>query len=110
MSLRNLAEVLAERDAIQANLVELGDSFAKRMLEGAALTGRTRERWTTAAAAMAGLWETYLAYSAVVDRAAALGGGAPGHARPALHRGATLPAGRKHRPHRPSQPLTARTA
>jgi hypothetical protein len=69
---RGAAEVLAERDAIQANLLELDDSFVKRMLEGATLTGQTRQRWTEAAATLAALWETYLRYSAVVDRIAVL--------------------------------------
>jgi hypothetical protein len=69
---RDAAEVLAERDAIQANLLELDGSFVKRMLEGATLTGQTRQRWTEAAATLAALWETYLRYSAVVDRIAVL--------------------------------------
>jgi hypothetical protein len=73
VSPRNVAEVLAERDAIQANLLELDGSFVKRMLDAAALTGRTRERWAVAAEALGSLWETYLAYSAVVDRVAELG-------------------------------------
>jgi len=70
-----VAVVLAERDAIQANLLELDGSFAKRVLDGATLTGQTRDRWATASAALATLWETFLAYSAVVDRVAALGSG-----------------------------------
>jgi hypothetical protein len=69
---RDAAAVLAERDAIQANLLELDGSFVKRMLEGATLTGQTRPRWTEAAASLAALWETYLRYSAVVDRIAVL--------------------------------------
>jgi hypothetical protein len=69
-----VAAVLAERDAIQANLLELDGSFGKRVLEGAALTGPTRERWEKASAALAGLWETFLAYSSVVDRIAELNG------------------------------------
>jgi hypothetical protein len=69
-----VAAVLAERDAIQANLLELDSSFGKRVLEGAALTGQTGERWEKASVALAGLWETFLAYSAVVDRIAALNG------------------------------------
>src|ERR1700722_4349156 len=84
---RDPAEVLAEREAIQANLLELDGSFVKRMLEGAALTGQTRQRWTAAAASLAALWETYLAYSAVVDRIAALGAG--GH-RPSKREQAEL--------------------
>jgi len=70
-----VAAALAERDAIQANLLELDGSFAKQVLEGATLSGTTRDRWATASAALATLWETFLAYSAVVDRAAALGTG-----------------------------------
>jgi hypothetical protein len=70
------AAVLAERDTIQANLLELDGSFAKRVLEGATLTGQTRDRWAVASADLATLWETFLAYSAVVDRVAALGTGA----------------------------------
>jgi hypothetical protein len=70
-----VAAVLAERDVIQANLLELDGSFVKRMLEGAVLTGQTRQRWPAAAATLAGLWEAYLAYSAVVDRIALLGSG-----------------------------------
>jgi hypothetical protein len=70
-----VAAALAERDAIQANLLELDGSFAKQVLEGAALSGTTRERWASASAALATLWETFLAYSAVIDRAAELGTG-----------------------------------
>jgi hypothetical protein len=70
-----VAAVLAERDVIQANLLELDGSYVKRLLDGAALTGQTRQRWTAAAATFAGLWETYLAYSAVVDRIVVLGSG-----------------------------------
>ncbi len=73
--------VLAERDAVQANLLELDGSFAKQVLEGAALTGQTRDRWAAASAALATLWETFLAYSAVVDRIAALGTGSKRPAR-----------------------------
>jgi hypothetical protein len=69
------AAVLVERDAIQANLLELDSGFTRRLLDGAALTGQTRERWDAASATLASLWETYLAYSAVVDRVAELGTG-----------------------------------
>ena len=67
-----VAAVLAERDAIQANLLELDGNYARQALEGAALTGLTRQRWEQASAALASLWEAFLAYSAVVDRIAAL--------------------------------------
>ena len=78
---QRVTTVLAERDAVQANLLELDGSFAKQVLEGAALTGQTRDRWATASAALATLWENYLAYSAVVDRIAALGTGSKRPAR-----------------------------
>jgi chromosome segregation ATPase len=61
-----------ERDTIQANLLELDNSFGKRMLAGATLAGESRQRWDVAAAALAALWETFTAYSAVVDKAAEL--------------------------------------
>ncbi len=61
---------VAERDAIQANLLELDGSFGKRLLEGAALTGQTKHRWDATAVALGQLWQVFSAYSAVVDRAA----------------------------------------
>jgi hypothetical protein len=67
-----VAAVVAERDAIQANLLELDGSFVKQLLDGATLTGQTRQRWAAASATLAGLWQTYMAYSAVVDRVAEL--------------------------------------
>ncbi len=72
---QRVTAVLAERDAVQANLLELDGSFAKQVLEGATLTGLTRDRWTAASASLATLWETFLAYSAVVDRIAEIGTG-----------------------------------
>ncbi len=78
---QRVTAALAERDAVQANLLELDGSFAKQVLEGAALTGQTRDRWAAASAALATLWETFLAYSAVVDRIAALGTGSKRPAR-----------------------------
>lgn len=67
-----LAKATAERDTIQGNLLDLDTSFGKRMLSGAQLAGQTKERWDTASTALAGLWDTYTAYSAVIDRAAEL--------------------------------------
>ncbi|MGH3165057.1 MAG: hypothetical protein ACRDN0_04065, partial [Trebonia sp.] len=66
------AEAIATRDAIQANLLELDGSYGKRLLEGAALRGVTKQRWDAAAAGLAGLWQTFTAYSAVIDRLAEL--------------------------------------
>src|SRR5205809_5899452 len=66
----------AERDGIQANLLDLDGSFGKQMLAGAALTGESKRRWDVAAADLAALWETFTAYAAVVDKAAELLAGA----------------------------------
>ena len=69
------ADALAERDAIQANLLELDGSYTRRLLDGGPLTGQTRERWDKGSATLASLWETYMAHSAVVDRVAELSAG-----------------------------------
>jgi hypothetical protein len=61
---------VAERDAIQANLLELDGSFGKRLLEGATLSGETKRRWEATAASLDNLWQIYSAYSAVIDQAA----------------------------------------
>jgi hypothetical protein len=61
---------VAERDTIQQNLLDLDNSFGKRLLAGAKLTGGTKQRWDAAAVDLATLWDTYTAYCAVVDRAA----------------------------------------
>src|SRR5215475_4418214 len=71
-----VAAATAERDGIQANLLDLDGSFGKRMLAGAALAGESKRRWEAAAADLAALWETFPAYAAVVDQAAELLAGA----------------------------------
>lgn len=58
-----------ERDTIQSNLLDLDSSFGKRLLAGATLTGESRAAWDTASAALAALWDTFAAYSAVIDKA-----------------------------------------
>jgi hypothetical protein len=66
------AAAASKRDNIQANLLDLDASFGIRLLAGARLTGRTQQQWATATADLTDLWETFNAYSAVVDRAAEL--------------------------------------
>src|SRR6188472_2899741 len=61
---------VAERDAIQANLLELDSSFGKQLLAGAELTGGTKRRWDATAVTLATLWQVFSAYSAVVDQSA----------------------------------------
>lgn len=70
-----VATAAAERDAIRANLLELDDSFGRKLLAGATLSGETKRRWDIASARLTSLWETFNAYSAVVDRAARLAAG-----------------------------------
>jgi hypothetical protein len=65
-----VAERMAERDRIQANLFELDASFGKRLLSGASLAGTTKARWEAASADLAWLWDVFTSYSAVVERAA----------------------------------------
>jgi len=82
-----VAAAVAERDTIQQNLLDLDGSFGKRLLAGATLAGETRRRWEDASAGLATLWETFTAYSAVVDRAAEIVAGArrvPGRTLPEL--------------------------
>ncbi|HEX3961048.1 MAG TPA: hypothetical protein VHZ03_31255 [Trebonia sp.] len=67
-----LDKAAAERDTIQGNLLDLDGSFGKQLLSGASLTGESKRRWDTAAATLAALWETFSAYSAVIDQAAQL--------------------------------------
>jgi hypothetical protein len=68
----SLDKAVAERDTIQGNLLDLDGSFGKQLLSGASLVGVSKQRWDTAAATLAGLWETFSAYSAVIDQAAQL--------------------------------------
>ncbi len=45
-----VAATTAERDGIQANLLDLDGRFGQRMLAGAKLTGVSKHRWKMAAA------------------------------------------------------------
>jgi hypothetical protein len=65
-----LAARVAERDKIQANLLDLDASFGKRLLAGATLTGETKLRWDAASADLAWLWRAFTEYSAVVQQVA----------------------------------------
>src|SRR5437868_10821230 len=70
---------VAERDAIQANLLELDSSFGKQLLAGAEPTGTTRRRWDATSATLGTLWQGFEAYSALGDQATE---GATGHLGP----------------------------
>ena len=70
-----LTDRLAERDRIQANLMDIDGSFGKRLLAGATLTGTTKQQWEAASTSLASVWEIFSTYSAVVRRAEDLLGG-----------------------------------
>jgi hypothetical protein len=105
-----LASRTAERDKIQANLLDLDGSFGKRLLAGATLGGVTKARWDEASADLAALWDMFSAYSAVIDRAAELTGKAAGRGRagPELGEITTLLSGPSVRVSRPLAPLGRR--
>jgi hypothetical protein len=94
-----------ERDTIQSNLLDLDNSFGKRLLAGAKLTGQTKTRWDTVSADLTTLWETFSAYSAVVDRAAEVLAGARRAPAPKLAEISSLLYGTSVRLSRPSSAL-----
>jgi hypothetical protein len=113
---------VTERDNIQANLLDLDASFGKRMLAGAKLAGQTQQRWSATQAQLARLWETFTAYSAVVDRAAEIVaslGRSPGAkldevsallTGPSVRLASAVPPGHRQMTAGPSTDLTIRTA
>ena len=105
-----LASRTAERDRIQANLLDLDGSFGKRLLAGAVLGGVTKTRWEDATADLATLWETFTAYSAVIDRSAELAGKAArrGRGGPELTEVTALLSGPSVQVSRPLAPLGRR--
>ncbi|MGW0843625.1 hypothetical protein ACWD26_26450 [Streptomyces sp. NPDC002787] len=60
---RALARLGAEHEAIETSLLALQDHAGRRLLEGAELTGVTKERWTAAEASITLLWAYFDAYS-----------------------------------------------
>ena len=59
---RTLARLGAEHEAIESSLLALQDHSGRRLLEGAELAGRTKERWAAVEPALPALWahlETY---------------------------------------------------
>jgi hypothetical protein len=103
-----LARVSAERDTIQANILDLDGSFGKRLLAGARLTGESRRRWERASAVLAALWETYSGYAAVIDSAAQILTPAGRLPQAKLERACTLLTGPSVRLVRAPQPLGQR--
>ncbi|MFE2041291.1 hypothetical protein ACFXAZ_10235 [Streptomyces sp. NPDC059477] len=66
---RALARLDAEHEAIETSLLALQDHAGRRLLEGAQLTGTTKERWQTAEASITLLWAYFDAYTAALRTA-----------------------------------------
>jgi hypothetical protein len=66
---RALARLDAEHEAIETSLLALQDHAGRRLLEGAELTGVTKERWTSAEASITLLWTYFDAYTDALRRA-----------------------------------------
>ncbi|MFF4560796.1 hypothetical protein [Streptomyces sp. NPDC001435] len=66
---RALARLGAEHEAIESSLLALQDHAGRRLLEGAELTGTTKERWTAAEASITLLWAYFDAYTAALRSA-----------------------------------------
>jgi len=60
---RALARLGAEHEAIETSLLALQDHAGRRLLEGAELTGVTKERWASAEASITLLWAYFDAYT-----------------------------------------------
>lgn len=69
---RALARLGAEHEAIETSLLALQDHAGRRLLEGADLTGVTKERWATAEQSITLLWGYFDAYAAALTEARAV--------------------------------------
>ena len=66
---RALARLGAEHEAIETSLLALQDHAGRRLLEGADLTGVTKERWATTEQSITLLWGYFDAYAAAIEEA-----------------------------------------
>ncbi|MET9729297.1 hypothetical protein ABZZ79_01120 [Streptomyces sp. NPDC006458] len=66
---RALARLGAEHEAIETSLLALQDHAGRRLLEGAELTGTTKERWQATEASITLLWTYFDAYSGTLRSA-----------------------------------------
>jgi hypothetical protein len=69
---RALARLGAEHEAIESSLLALQDHSGRRLLEGAGLTGTTKERWAATEQAISLLWAHFDAYTDALASARAL--------------------------------------
>ncbi|MGW0993576.1 hypothetical protein ACWD5V_09735 [Streptomyces sp. NPDC002523] len=66
---RALARLGQEHEAIETSLLALQDHAGRRLLEGARLTGVTKERWAAAETSITLLWTYFDAYTATLRSA-----------------------------------------
>ncbi|WP_103536307.1 MULTISPECIES: hypothetical protein [unclassified Streptomyces] len=66
---RALGRLGAEHEAIETSLLALQDHAGRRLLEGAELTGLTRERWATTEQSITLLWGYFDAYAGALSEA-----------------------------------------
>ncbi|MFG2884025.1 hypothetical protein ACGFYV_17305 [Streptomyces sp. NPDC048297] len=66
---RALARLGQEHEAIETSLLALQDHAGRRLLEGARLTGVTKERWAAAETSITLLWAYFDAYTATLRSA-----------------------------------------
>lgn len=71
---RTLARLAAEHEAIDSSLLALQDHSGRRLLEGAELSGVTRERWASTEAVISLLWTHFDAWTAALTTARELRG------------------------------------
>ncbi|MFF8829639.1 hypothetical protein [Streptomyces sp. NPDC015131] len=69
---RALARLEAEHKAVEDSLLALQDHAGRRLLEGAGLTGTTKERWAGTERSITLLWTYFDAYTAALDEARAV--------------------------------------
>ncbi|MGK5631801.1 hypothetical protein [Streptomyces sp. URMC 123] len=66
---RALARLGAEHEAIETSLLALQDHAGRRLLEGAELTGTTKDRWAATEQLISLLWAHFDAYAAALAQA-----------------------------------------
>lgn len=71
---RALARLGDEHEAVESSLLALQDHSGRRLLEGAELTGVTKERWAETDAAITALWAHFEAYTDALNAARELRG------------------------------------
>ncbi|MBY8886515.1 hypothetical protein K7472_16815 [Streptomyces sp. PTM05] len=71
---RALARLASEHEAIEVSLLALQDHAGRRLLEGTALSGLTKERWASVEPVIPALWDHFEVYGAALRAARELRG------------------------------------